>query len=310
MSTMPDGVVLCFDRPYAWPACVAAQSVIATWADPRPLTIYCLCDPSVGPDEVDALRALGAKESVDLRLISRPFDFPDLRIDYITPMGYGRVVAPELIDAERLLYLDCDMLACTSVSSLLRPVGGGFPVAAARDPYIPELTTPHVESTRFPLGDRDGEFPYFNSGLLLMDVPTWRAERITERARDLMDNPTWRPLFGDQDTLNHIVSGRFELLDQRWNVMPVSAIQSVLSEFTFYGERYLPLSYQQNLEQYPWILHYATDVKPWTDRFPDGQLRRRWRSVADKAAAVIRASGAEPPTAAPSAPTMRWSAPG
>jgi lipopolysaccharide biosynthesis glycosyltransferase len=223
-------------------------------------------------------------------------------------MGYGRIVAPELIDAERLVYLDCDTLACTSISALLRPIGGGFPVAASRDPYIPELATPHVESLRFPFGERDATFPYFNSGVLAIDVSAWRRENITQHAESLMRDPDWKPLFGDQDTLNYVIDGRFEMLDQRWNVMPVTVVQRTLG-FTFHGERYTPKPYQEHLEREPWVLHYATDVKPWTERFPDGWLRRRWHSVAADALAAITAMGAEPPCPNPPARMMQWSAP-
>jgi lipopolysaccharide biosynthesis glycosyltransferase len=86
MSTMADGVVLCFDSSYTWPACVAAQSVIASWSAPEPLMIYCLCDGSVTSAEISALEALGAHGSAHVQIVQRSFDFPDMRIGYI-PWG-------------------------------------------------------------------------------------------------------------------------------------------------------------------------------------------------------------------------------
>ena len=255
-NTARNGVVLCLDSHYVWPACVAIRSLVRNWRGKWPVVVYCLCDTSVGPDHLAALHAAAGSGPARLRIIQSAFTFPDLRIGYITPMGYARLIAPQLIDAEFLLYLDCDMLACTSVDTLFRPIGGDCPIAAARDPYIPELATPHVEQSRFPLGDRNPVDPYFNSGLLLVDVARWRSERLSQRAMELVNNLEWRPLFGDQDTLNFLVEGRFELLDPHWNVMPVSVIQDTL-DFTFYGERYTPMLYQRSLEQSPWIMHYA-----------------------------------------------------
>jgi lipopolysaccharide biosynthesis glycosyltransferase len=242
-----------------------------------------------------ALKATAVSGPARLRVIQRSFAFPDMRIGYITPMGYARLIAPQLIDAEILLYLDCDMLACASADTLLRPVAGDCPIAAARDPYIPELGTPHVEQSRFPLGSRNAEDPYFNSGLLVIDVARWRSEWLSQRAMELVSSLDWRPLFGDQDTLNYLVEGRFELLDPRWNVMPVSVIQGAL-DFTFHGERYTPMPFQRSLEQSPWIMHYATEVKPWTTSFADGPLRRRWESVAAEAAEAVVMAGAALPS--------------
>ncbi|WP_433534501.1 glycosyltransferase family 8 protein [Micromonospora sp. CA-249363] len=283
-----NGVVLCLDAHYVWPTCVAARSLARTWQGPEPLHLYLLCDPGVLPDSLAALRASAAPAKVTV--IQRDFTFPDMRIGYITPMGYARIVAPDLIDADRLLYLDSDMLACVSVHTLHRPIAHDYPVAAARDPYIPELGSPHVETDRFPLSGRAPSFPYVNSGLLAVDVARWRAERLTERAAELIANPDWHPLFGDQDTLNYLLAGRFELLDPRWNVMPVSAVQQRL-DFTYHGERYVPMPYQLELERAPFIMHYATEVKPWTDAFPGGMLRRRWHAVAAEATALIEAAG-------------------
>jgi lipopolysaccharide biosynthesis glycosyltransferase len=290
LSGSDNGVVLAFDAGYVWAACVNIRSLVRTWTAREPLIVYCLCDLSVGAQQIAAIEGVAATGPAEIRIIQRPFAFPDMRIDYITAMGYGRVVAPELIEAGMLVYLDCDTVACTSVDALFRPIGADFPLAAVRDPYIPELGTPHVESSRFPLAGRGESFPYFNSGVLVIDVARWRQERITQRADALIEQSDWRPLFGDQDTLNYLANGRFELLDQRWNVMPVSAIQRSL-DFTFHGERYTPMPYQESLERSPWIMHYATEVKPWTDRFPPGPLRQRWQDIATEAAAAVTAHG-------------------
>ena len=295
LNAARNGVIFCLDSRYVWPTCVAIKSLVRTWRGKQPLIVYCLCDTSVGPDQLAALEAVALSGPSRLRIIQRPYNFPDMRIGYITPMGYARLIAPLLIDAAMLLYLDCDMLACASVDTLFRPIAGDCPIAAVRDPYIPELGTPHVEQSRFPHGDRHAEDPYFNSGLLVIDIARWRAQRLSERAMDLVNDPAWRPLFGDQDTLNFLVDGRFELLDPRWNVMPVSVIQGVL-DFTFHGERYVPMPYQRSLERRPWIMHYATEVKPWTTAFTDGFLRRRWEKVAAEAAGAVAVAGVALPS--------------
>jgi len=298
MSTAPsgaDGVVFCFDAAYAWPACVAINSLIDTWEATDPLDIYCLCDPQVSAGARLALEAIADRGDTRLRVLD--LDAPTVRTHnaHVSAMTYARVHAPHLIDVDRLLYLDCDLLACTSVSALRRPIAADYPVAAARDLYCPELDAPHMGPRRFPFGGRAGSFPYYNAGVLLIDVARWREQRVTEQVEDLMRRPDWQPGLDDQDTLNYVLGGRVELLDPRWNVIPAGFITSSFGATSIPGNRYVPEEYQRDLENSPWIVHYLTDRKPWLFDFRADPLGARWHIAAADTRRVLEQAGVVTP---------------
>ncbi|GAV44979.1 glycosyltransferase family 8 protein [Streptomyces acidiscabies] len=287
MSTSTSGVVLCFDSTYTWPACVAMHSVIQTWESPDPLNIYCLCNSTLTPADRAAVESVGKQRNTRLHIIDIDISVPEIRIEHLSAMAYARAVAPELIDAEFLVYIDCDVIACASLHTLLRPIASDYPLAAARDVYGPELAAPHIGPDRFPFGRRAGTFPYFNSGVMAIDVARWRKQKITPRVRDLMRDPDWRPALDDQDTLNHVLDGRFEMLDPRWNVVPVGFLNRSFNSTSIPGDRYVPAEYQRDLEESPWMVHYLTGRKPWLVDYGDDPLGHRWHAVETEVAGVL-----------------------
>jgi lipopolysaccharide biosynthesis glycosyltransferase len=303
VTTQPDGVVLCFDSAYVWPACVAIHSVAGTWAASRLLHLYCLTDSTLTDRHRAALDAVSRANGATLDIVELDVDlpqeveFPYENADYVSPFALGRLWAPEIINADRLLYLDCDIVACADVSALLRPIGSDYVIAAARDVYGPEIDAPHIGPPRFPFGRRAPTFPFFNSGVLAIDVARWRDQKITGRAEAVIRDPARKAALNDQDTLNQVLDGRFEMLDPRWNVAPVTFIKKTLDVEHIPGEKYIPVEYQRDLEDSPWIVHYLTDLTPWRVDFGDDPLGRRWHAAAAEAAEVLTAAGVTPPTA-------------
>jgi lipopolysaccharide biosynthesis glycosyltransferase len=292
------GVAVCVDGGYALQAGVTVLTLGQHWAEPEPLRVWCFVDASFGSDDEDSLTAVARTVGVDLRVrrVDAELDrvraeLPPVRFPHLSSMAWLRLYLPELLpDCESVLYLDCDVVVCTSVAPLLRRPGGEAVLGAVRDYGIPELGTPHLAGSRFELSDGEHHLPYFNSGLLLIDVARWREREVrqaAERAARTGPDPLG-PLFGDQDALNVAIRGEFEVLDPRWNVAPMGAVRQVL-DFEFFGEPYLPPSYLRHLEAHPWIMHYVTGIKPWSDDFPDGPARARWRAAASRVRAITGA---------------------
>ncbi|WSQ14932.1 glycosyltransferase family 8 protein [Streptomyces sp. NBC_01231] len=296
MNADADGVVLCFDSNYAWPACVAMHSVIRTWSSTETLNVYCLCDSSLTSTDRAMVEAVGRQAHCKVRIIDVEISVPEIRIAHLSAMAYARAMAPQLIDATHLIYLDCDVIACASVQPLLRPIAADYPLAAARDVYGPELSAPHIGPQRFPFGRRAGTFPYFNSGVMAVDVARWREQSVAQRVTALMHDPEWRPALDDQDTLNYVLDGRFEMLDPRWNVIPVDFLNRSFGSTSIPGDRYVPAEYQRDLEESPWIVHYLTDRKPWLVDYGDDPLGRLWHATAAETAGILDRAGLSRPS--------------
>ncbi|WP_410812239.1 glycosyltransferase [Micromonospora sp. 067-2] len=70
---------------------------------------------------------------------------------------------------------------------------------------------PQVQNTNRQHGWSD----YFNSGVICVDVPAWRAADIGATALSLVTKHG----LSDQHALNTVVAGRWTALDPRWNVL-------------------------------------------------------------------------------------------
>jgi lipopolysaccharide biosynthesis glycosyltransferase len=184
----------------------------------------------------------------------------------LSPMAFARILIPRVFAAEveRVLYLDADMLVLDDLESLWsldlegRVAGAvaDVPLRCARDGTDSRWERPATSGDPAVAGVLDycrRQLPrvprvadYFNSGMLLIDLPRWRAERISERALEYLARNPQSP-FGDQDALNVGCDGRWMPLDRRWNDQ----------DHLLVTVDDLPPS------ERPAIVHFITTNKPW-----------------------------------------------
>ncbi|MDD5708415.1 MAG: glycosyltransferase, partial [Kiritimatiellae bacterium] len=109
--------------------------------------------------------------------------------------------------------------------------------------------------------DIRGERGYFNSGVLVMDLPTWRRKQIPEQAIDYLARHHGDPKrcgYADQDALNVVMQADWMALDETWNFNIYHCVR---------GFGTLTPARRETLRQGPAIVHYASDRKPWTRRY-------------------------------------------
>ncbi|MGD0253242.1 MAG: glycosyltransferase family 8 protein [Verrucomicrobiota bacterium] len=158
-----------------------------------------------------------------LASLNKPFALELRRVDAVLFTGfpslngswaaYYRLVVPQALDVERFLYVDADTLCDVDVSELnvldLGKAPAGLvpeaPLAGAVDRFV-----------AMQLGNSPVE-PYFNSGVILVNVAEWRRQRVTERAMEYI--ATHRPPFHDQSALNVVLHGSAVPLEERFNCM-------------------------------------------------------------------------------------------
>lgn len=131
--------------------------------------------------------------------------------------AYLRILAPQLCqsDYRRMLYLDADFYYQKGdLKKLLNLDLGGRPVGAVKD--MIQLRKPNRHANDFKLhGLPAGK--YFNSGLLLIDVPAWNDQKVGQRAIELaMTKPDLLP-YHDQTALNVSLYGQWAELPFVWN---------------------------------------------------------------------------------------------
>lgn len=164
----------------------------------------------------------------------------------ISTMTFARFLVPHAVPeaVTRILYLDTDILVIDDLAALWSLDLGDAVIGAVIDGIDLKVKTNSELVAAVPRVAN-----YFNAGVLLIDLPRWKAERISERAlqylRRVPDSP-----FSDQDALNVACDGRWKALDARWNFQAHLRVR--IADLAP-GER-------------PAIVHFITNLKPWLAR--------------------------------------------
>lgn len=169
----------------------------------------------------------------------------------MTSTTYHRLLLPRLLPEEvtRAIWLDCDLLVTTDLVRLWETDLGGFHLLAVRDAIVPQVSSTYGIRRWRELGLPRGA-PYFNAGVMLVDVNRWRNDDVGALADDYL-RQTPDVVFWDQEGLNAVLSGRWGELDPRWNRMP-------------FAERRRDT---HGAHAAPWIVHFSGTLKPW--RLPE-----------------------------------------
>jgi lipopolysaccharide biosynthesis glycosyltransferase len=176
---------------------------------------------------------------------------------HLTSTSYARLLIPELLPANirRAVYLDGDLLVKSDVSPLFEVELGDAPFAAVRD-FVIGSTSHGSSGVREPVVSR----PYFNAGVLAIDVARWRDTGFAERALAYAAAGTRPLLFADQDAMN-AVAEKWHQLDLRWNVQ-VQLLRHIEDmPRTDLTDR---LSHERDdLYRGAAVLHFTGSQKPW-----------------------------------------------
>ncbi|MCC5838567.1 MAG: glycosyltransferase family 8 protein [Opitutales bacterium] len=129
-------------------------------------------------------------------------------------MTYARLALPELVDEDRILYLDADMIVQADLSPFMQLDLAGKTVAAARDVITRTLGGDHLPCEALNL---DPGADYFQAGFLVIDMALWRNERVSERVLEYLREFPEHTRYWDQSALNAILYRRWHRLEDRWN---------------------------------------------------------------------------------------------
>ncbi|NRP13261.1 General stress protein A [Aliiroseovarius sp. xm-m-379] len=166
----------------------------------------------------------------------------------ITLAAYLRIIAPRLLadEYDRILYLDSDMIYQRGdIEKLIALDIGDHAVAAVRDNY--QHRAPNRIAAEFKANNKSVA-PYFNSGVLLIDVPKFIGLGIEEKSFEWTKNREKGPrVKHDQRALNLALHGDWAELSPVWN-WPCFHRYFFLTHFID-----------------PCFIHFLSSRKPWRD---------------------------------------------
>lgn len=207
------------DEGYAMPITVALHSAASQVSPDRDVVLYVL-DAGIKPEtrarSEACLAAAHPKVSVEW-VVADTSDYDGFRALRYTVATYLRMMVPDIIspDIDRLLYIDCDVVVDDDVSKLWALDFAGAPFLAVANPpgtYFHDRIGTKVAEVSAP-----ADAPYFNAGVLLMNLPAWRDANVSQRALDILKKYDGQLSFLDQDALNAVSVGAWGQLEERWN---------------------------------------------------------------------------------------------
>ena len=155
-------------------------------------------------------------------------------------MYYRLLIAEVLVQYNKVLYLDCDMVVETDIANLYN-IDIGNNVFAAVINLLSEDAEYYVKNTL-----KIDTKKYFNSGMLLINTDSFRSHNIKQKCFDVLSEyKTLR--FPDQDILNLSTDGLVLYLDETWNFQ----VENV----------HYSLNYKYSKGRN--IIHYTSGHKPW-----------------------------------------------
>ncbi|WP_242884664.1 glycosyltransferase family 8 protein [Actinomadura litoris] len=138
---------------------------------------------------------------------------------YVSTAAHMRILLPRLLPEriERVLYLDVDILCLGSLREVFDVDLQGDIAAAGQDAYVSCLSDMGGLPGLAEYEDLRPDAPYFDSGVLLIDLPGWRNHDIESHSFEYARRHAAQTRFPDQDALNYALYGKWLVLPKKWN---------------------------------------------------------------------------------------------
>lgn len=257
-----------FDRNIEYQAAVMAASIAAHASKSRPVRLFAFHFGDITVDFADVANRLNSGSfTLTAAQVANPFDRALTEKHSCLTTSLRLAIGDLLPGLSRVIYLDIDILVRAELSALFDADLRGKTLGA-----VPDALAKHARENHLVIGNSElslqipfdvycervlalEDKPYFNAGVLVIDLDQWRSNNIKEQCIAFYEkNPLL--LFTDQDALNHICKNEVCYIDKEWNYSPW--LQNLAS-----------LSPQDMKEK---IIHFAGPDKPWSvklDRDPD-----------------------------------------
>ena len=245
-------IVLCTDTYYMM-ACGPCIVSIFEHQCKIPYHVY-VVTKKLPASDVEGLRQISDKYGCKLTVKNvNPEILSNLKVnDRFRESVYYRFLLPDLFpEADKMIYMDCDTLLNRPLQPLWDTDIKDYACGVVED----------QESDDIALQNRIGVYdqPYFNSGVLLINLNYWRQHNITQRLVNFVQENPDKGFFPDQDALNAVLKSQVKYLPFGYNYQNLwySAERQWLR---------LHASKFEELDRWksnPVVVHFTGDNKPW-----------------------------------------------
>ncbi|MFW6312176.1 MAG: glycosyltransferase family 8 protein [Nanoarchaeota archaeon] len=201
-------VAFALDRKYIQHLSVALYSLLTNNRNLN-FNVYLISD-GIGKQELKRIEFICDKfkhKLVNTNVKGNIFD--NLITNYhFTKAIYYKLLIPEYIDSEKVLFIDSDTVVNNSVSDLYSiDIGNAF-LAAIENPGFYRHNQLCMDSNS----------KYFNSGIMFINSIKWREEKLYERVLEFIKIHSDNIRFPEQDGLNAVINGNWIPLPPKFNL--------------------------------------------------------------------------------------------
>lgn len=187
----------------------------------------------------------------------------DVAIDRGSLSQYARLFVASVLpfDLKRVLYLDCDIIIVQSLEELWNLNMHGKTIAALKDAFS--------KWYRMNIELKPNDI-MFNSGVMLIDLEKWKAQKIEEKLMKFISNKNGKIQQGDQGALNAVLANDTYCFEPRFNSVTIF-YDFNYKEMMIYRKPpkgfYTETQVKEAIE-HPVIIHFTTSFlsrRPWIE---------------------------------------------
>lgn len=240
-------VVFSCDNDYA-PLCSVAISSIIDNATAENLYDIYIFHTRLNKENIDKLEMM-SKGNICIKCVNveQYLDFDILYETSKYPIEmYYRYYAPQILEYEKIIYLDCDTIVIEDIAKLYNEDLENKPIAMIRDftYYTNEIYTD------------------YNSGVLVFNTKEFEEQKIRQKWLDVLKvNTQYR--FPDQTAINIVCKENMKELKPMYNY------QTSLACYTKFIRKIHKKKYRDLFTQKPIVIHFSYVTKPYKNIYSE-----------------------------------------
>lgn len=254
---MVDIVMVTSEDKLFWVMLVAIESVLNYSKKSTEYCFHILTTNGFDKNKIKKVRELEkSNPNVSFKFYEVEEYFVDANIHTqelgINVQTFYRLLIPQIIDREKCLYLDIDVICCGDIEELYSININKYLMAAVKAPGYVNHPNKEVYSKKNNIPDMS---KYVNAGVILMNLSMMREVLFVEKALDRISNYYDSQ---DQDIINELCQERTLFIEPKYNLM----IAQYFRDISDYGRMYTAEEINEGWSA-PLIIHFAGKDKPW-----------------------------------------------
>jgi len=239
--------------------CHAAASIVSLLENNKKenIKIFLICN-DLNPESMDKLEKLVSSYHQEIVFLDIQLVCEDVKKNDNFPLsGYARLFIDQIVDVDKILYLDCDTIVLNSITELYHTNIENYYVAGVQDAPAKILSD---------IIGMDENDRYINSGILLINLKKWKEDKLRSRYIEFIEQYDGKVPHHDQGIVNGVCKNKIKILSPKYNFMPQFFLYtSEQAKRLFNIKKYYTQKEIDSSKKSPVVIHFIAKFfgRPW-----------------------------------------------